>query len=700
MVLLTLSIIGITYLITDHYVSGMIQNRLHQYLFVGNTVTSEIQRWQGENRWPFASLRSLTQMEDFKFWQIIHEEGVIFLANDDTTLGTKPDPILQPFISSNADALNTGSIHDIDALDLILYQQTFSVGHVRWQFVLGFSTQSISDSRNEIIASASLITLMVLAVSGAILFWAMRLFLQPITAIADGVKRIGEGDMSVRLTRTSNDELGQLADSVNQMVVQLEQREKDKLIAEDELKKSARRLRQLFERSANAIFVVDVKTGKYLDANSAATTLTGYSREELLRMHTTDLTPKNANQRLTTVQIRQESQIMGEVEYICANGDIKIGRLSTVPIEGNTVYGIVHDITDRYHFEQEILSKNNELKETASALHKSNSELEKALQEARCSKELKIANDALKLQEQQLQSQKLTLETINSELIKSHENTQFLNRELSKRNHQLESQTQEMEKAMQHLKEAQAQIIQNEKLASIGLLTAGVAHELNNPLNFIQGGATALEEYSKENLSEHAAFLDVIIESINTGVKRASSIVGSLSQFSRKSDNFNQSCDLHAIIDNCLIMLQNRIKNQIEIHKRYTEAPFQLVGNEGKLHQVFINVLFNAIQAITEQGVIEISTQLAGKSLLIIITDNGCGIKKEHLEKITEPFFTTKQSGQGTGLGLSIVTSILKEHKGSIQFDSEVGRGTEVTIKLPVYHTNRKNLTLQKSQNS
>jgi signal transduction histidine kinase len=162
-------------------------------------------------------------------------------------------------------------------------------------------------------------------------------------------------------------------------------------------------------------------------------------------------------------------------------------------------------------------------------------------------------------------------------------------------------------------------------------------------------------------------------------------IVNSLGRFSRRSDDLNQICNINSIIDNCLVILNNTFKYKCTVTKEYCDEKLEVTGNEGKLHQVFINILNNSIQAIEKNGTLHISTNIAENNCaLIIIRDNGSGILPEHINKIFDPFFTTKEPGKGTGLGLSIVYSIIKEHNGFITYKSEINRGTEVKILLPL----------------
>jgi len=137
-------------------------------------------------------------------------------------------------------------------------------------------------------------------------------------------------------------------------------------------------------------------------------------------------------------------------------------------------------------------------------------------------------------------------------------------------------------------------------------------------------------------------------------------------------------------MDNCLLMLNNQLKNRIKVKIEYCDENVKLLGNIGKLHQVFINIFTNAVQSIDKEGVISVLTKRQKETITIEISDSGSGISKENLSQITVPFFTTKDPGEGTGLGLSIAYTIITEHKGTLSFESDPPKGTTVKISLPI----------------
>jgi signal transduction histidine kinase len=250
----------------------------------------------------------------------------------------------------------------------------------------------------------------------------------------------------------------------------------------------------------------------------------------------------------------------------------------------------------------------------------------------------------------------------------------------------LKSANEELELALNSLSEIQSHLIQNEKMSALGTLTAGVSHEINNPLNYLMGVYVGLSDYFGEYESKDNEKTMLLLKSLNIGIERISAIVQGLNQFSRNNEDMDEDCEIHPILDNCLVMLHNKFTHKIDIIKEYTREQAICKGNVGKLHQVFLNVLTNSIQAITEKGKIIVKTIIEDRSVIIKISDNGIGIEKVHLNQIIDPFYTTKPPGAGTGLGLSISDAIIKEHKGKLEFESEPKKGTNVIITLPLIY--------------
>jgi len=289
-----------------------------------------------------------------------------------------------------------------------------------------------------------------------------------------------------------------------------------------------------------------------------------------------------------------------------------------------------------------------------------------------------------KKREDQLRQYRIELEKRSIEL-------QLINEDLKKSNEQLQDKNLDLENTLDILNKAKVQLVESEKMASIGILTAGVAHEINNPLNFIKTGLYGIESIIEDDDLTDTTEIKQEIKSIalkmGIGVDKVAEIVKSLNHFSRNNQLEFQKCSLNKILINCLSILNHEFKNKIAIKQTFLKNNIELLGNESKLHQVFLNLILNSIQSIETTGEIEINSKLNQNEAIITITDTGKGIPEAFKNKIFDPFFTTKPAGKGTGLGLSIVMQIIKDHHGDITFASAEGKGTAITLILPTAQT-------------
>jgi len=282
----------------------------------------------------------------------------------------------------------------------------------------------------------------------------------------------------------------------------------------------------------------------------------------------------------------------------------------------------------------------------------------------------------------------------------------------------IEEKNATLEDTLQKLKTAQTKIAEAEKMASLGQMVAGIAHELNNPINFVYAGTESLqtilediteilEKYEeidttstdklrdlqeeirelKEDLEYEEMKEDVfqLLADIHNGATRTTEIVTGLRTFARMDSKQAQSNDIHQNLDSTLVILNHKIEERIDIHKNYDrDLPF-VTCFPGQLNQVFMNILSNAIQAIQERGEIHIETQrLEGEQIQILISDNGKGMDKKTQESIFKPFFTTKAVGEGQGLGLAITAEIVERHHGKIEVESQENQGTTFKVILPI----------------
>ena len=259
---------------------------------------------------------------------------------------------------------------------------------------------------------------------------------------------------------------------------------------------------------------------------------------------------------------------------------------------------------------------------------------------------------------------------------------------------ELEVQNDELIKSQRQIQEAQTMLVHSERMASVGQLTAAITHEINTPLGAIHSNSqigemliTQLTQYVTDTCDEDVNHLVSQLREANNislmACNRVTEIIRSLKSFSRMDQAEFQEADLNEGLRSVLVLTSNLWKRKITIHESYGNLP-PIKCYPGMLNQVFMNLVVNAIQAIEDKGVIHIHTYLEGDWVRISIRDNGCGIPKEHLERIFESGFTTKCQSRGMGLGLSICKSIIQKHDGEIAVDSQVGEGTEFIVSLPI----------------
>jgi len=319
-----------------------------------------------------------------------------------------------------------------------------------------------------------------------------------------------------------------------------------------------------------------------------------------------------------------------------------------------------------------------------------------------------------------MEAQNDDIKTIRARIRSQEKEICILREELVSKDVDAQKQKRELELTLKNLKLAQSQLIQSEKMASVGVLTAGIAHELNNPINFMSGNVhplqqdleevfALLEKYeqtiSKNDLGGYFTELDelkkemdfsYLIQEINSllkgieeGASRSSEIIKGLRSFSRLDDEACRLYDIHEGIDSSLVLLQNKlIDKKVLVRKDYGDFE----GVEcfpSKLNQVIMNILTNSLQAMeVGKGELFIQTVSSAIGVKIIIKDNGKGMPPEVKEHIFDPFFTTKEVGKGMGLGLSISYGIIEKHNGNIDVISEPGKGTEFIISLPRTQSN------------
>lgn len=318
-------------------------------------------------------------------------------------------------------------------------------------------------------------------------------------------------------------------------------------------------------------------------------------------------------------------------------------------------------------------------------------------------------------------SQEETLKALKENERIIREQNVILEQKVNERTLELSEANTELNQTLIDLKEAEGQLVEAEKMASLGQLTAGIAHEINNPINFVTSNVTPLNrdidilisfisemekiglsdlpaEEKKKQIEEQKEELDYdylkmeiaqLLKGIHEGASRTSEIVKGLRVFSRLDEDDLKKANINDGLDSTLIIVNNLLSNKIKLEKSYSAIPL-IDCYPGKLNQVFLNIISNAIYAINKKfgdhqgGILTISTSSNEKSIFVKIEDNGIGMDEVTKKKIFEPFFTTKDVGEGTGLGMSIAYNTIKRHQGEIQINSTPGLGTEFILELPI----------------
>ncbi len=417
-----------------------------------------------------------------------------------------------------------------------------------------------------------------------------------------------------------------------------------------ELNSREQKFNLLFENSFEAVLIV--KEGYIIDVNNNALIVLRISKEEIIGMHIEKFAPEI--QPDGSVSIPQMRQFAKEISE---------GRKKTLQFEWR------HKRYDGEEFDAEV---------HISSIDFDNQELFQVL-----------IRDIT-----QQKQQRAELEKYRMHLEKLVEKRTFelnqANQDLMHSNTQLTKQRNKLEKSIAEIQSMQEKLIEKEKMALLGVMTSGVAHEINNPLNFIQTGLYSLQNSFDAGLNQYISKDDLetnrqIMNYMEEGVSRISRIVNGLGNFSNKGKVGFTRCNIIEIINDCLVVLSHEIKNRIEVIKDFSDTSIEVLASEDGLHQVFFNILLNSIQAIKHNGVIQLKVFVdSNNNVIVSIKDNGIGMSKVTKKKMYDPFYTKKSSGEGSGLGMTIVYNTIKEHRGKIKVDSKLGEGTQIEVVLPI----------------
>ena len=338
--------------------------------------------------------------------------------------------------------------------------------------------------------------------------------------------------------------------------------------------------------------------------------------------------------------------------------------------------------------------------------------------------ELRAINNNLLAREQELQMANQQLKNTSKELMEnsemlviSNENLESMQQVLQRSLKNEKESKSALENSLEELRSTQTQLMQAEKMSSLGQMTAGVAHEINNPINFVSAGVESMKTVMEDimefieackkldsstdatelkdkvgalaklrqdvYLDDAVADVSNLLNDIQEGASRAAEIVRGLRNFSRIDGGEKQMADIHEGLDATLMILRSRLEG-IEVIKNYDSSMSLISCYGGELNQVFTNLISNAIDAMESKGTLTITTQFGEEDVQITIIDTGQGMPQSVIDKIFDPFFTTKPIGEGTGLGLSISYGIIKKHKGNIVVESQEGEGARFVISLPL----------------
>ncbi|MEO1055204.1 MAG: ATP-binding protein [Bacteroidota bacterium] len=269
------------------------------------------------------------------------------------------------------------------------------------------------------------------------------------------------------------------------------------------------------------------------------------------------------------------------------------------------------------------------------------------------------------------------------------------------------AQEEELKHTSSKLEVTKNIVEKSEKMASLGMLSAGIGHEINNPVNFVSSGINSLkrnfsyllDRLEKDNSGECGPLGEFLkseeceeltketrelLEDLSMGIDRTKEIIKGLKSYAYSDPKDFQKADVHELIENVITLVSPKAKYDIEFVRYYVDSIPKLNCNPGQISQVLMNIMVNAIQSIEGKGVVEISTSIDKDQLNIGIKDNGVGMTEEVKNRLFEPFFTTKELGEGTGLGMSISSDIVKAHLGTIEVTSEIDKGTEFFVLLPI----------------
>jgi signal transduction histidine kinase/HAMP domain-containing protein len=586
-----------------------------------------------------------------------------------------------------------------DSLGVFLYE--FKDNHLQIDYPIFFESEKYGNlilniktdfnsylyrSIKTIVLIGFIITLLSFIVISAL----QKVITKPILRLSKITAQISKKqDYKIKVSTRANDEIGLLYQEFQRLLDSLYTKEQENAGIVDKLRKSQQTLLKTQSIAGIGSWERDFITNKVIWSDEEYNIFELKKNDELgfetimLKLAIED---KPKFSKMWNLAMSGKAEYNIEFRYHCSNGVKWLHERAEFEFndEGKAInaFGFTYDITKRKEQEIELLKHRNNLEE---------------LVQKRTNEVIQLYSDIAIKNE--------LLYKMNKELSQEKQKVTEQSQKLSSVNNNLVKKTLELENTLTILKSAQSQLVQQEKMASLGTLTAGIAHEINNPINFISSNMSGLEsvvddlsdetirilklnhEIPEENsipeeISIHLSNLQLLIENIKIGINRTVEIIKSLRTFSRANEENFSAADINQNIDSTLLLLKNQYKDKIEVIRNYGDIPL-IFCSIGKINQVFMNLIVNALQSIEGAGTIEISTYIENNFLVVKISDTGSGIPEEIMDKIFEPFFTTKEIGKGTGLGLAISYNIIKNHNGEIKVSSKIGKGTSFFVFLP-----------------
>lgn len=479
-----------------------------------------------------------------------------------------------------------------------------------------------------------------------------RIVTKSIYELSLGTDEIANGNLTHRLFVNSKDEIGELAIKFNNMTESLYNMIQERNEAIKELQTSEEKFNKAFNYSADVIGIVRLKDKLYLEINQSFLRVLGYTRDEIIGHYSTELNLwVNEEHHLKVFEILDSGGLLRneEVTWYTKYGEIRVGLFSTEIIEINGIPCIIFVWNDIT--------------------------------------ERKWANEVLKRANEELENK------------------------VNERTKQLQKTLMKLKKQHNELKSTQSKLVQSEKMASLGTLVAGVAHEINNPINYTYLSSKVLQHDLDNFKKELMYLLDVAdkeainffevhfkkffhsIRIILEGSDQIKTVVSDLRLFSRLDEAVKKEIDISEALETTIRLVKTQYTKQIQFTTDFhTDGKIECYPSQ--LNQVFLNIIVNACQAIIKRnknskyetkGLVNISLSKNYKEIIIEFHDNGCGMTEEVKSKIFEPFFTTKPIGEGTGMGMAISYGIIERHNGKIEIKSQEGKGSTITILLPCY---------------